>query len=491
MRPFSIILGCLGVFSELLMLTSCGRDVQLAQLTQSTQLAVPTSLATGTFDSSAEQCVGIARDIAEKFACLEGVSATEVSPGAGIPMGIRRFELQFTQPVDHGNARRGTFRQRVVVLHRDESEPVVLQTSGYAIFGVREAAITRVFATNQVQVEHRYFKESRPKALDWTFLDIEQSARDFHAITVALKKIYGGRWVNTGASKGGMTSVFHRWFFPGDVDGTVADVAPLSFSTSDARYTSFVETVGGDQRAQCREDLQSLQRSLLEQRDQIVPKLLGNFEFLGGADVAFEHAVIEAAFVFWQYGNPDHPETGCAAIPKQGSARENLDFLNKINKIENYESSSIQEFLPYYYQAATQLGNPGNSLTHVSHLLRHEFTIDQYTPRAVDYTYSNAAMVKLDRWVRQKAKSLMFVYGELDPWTAGAFPAGAARRDNFKFTVPGGNHGAKFTDLTDSDRSRAVAVLERWLGKAPVAGKLNTESDDTLEALEMRARRKL
>lgn len=165
-----------------------------------------------------QQCLSRASDIVEKLACLDGVKAKEVTPGNGIPAGVRQFELRFTQPVDHNSRQNGTFEQRVVLLHRSESEPMVLQTSGYSIFGIREAAITRMFATNQIQVEHRYFRDSRPSANDrgyWGHLDIEQSARDFHAITVALKKIYPARWVNTGASKGGMTSVFHRWFFPG------------------------------------------------------------------------------------------------------------------------------------------------------------------------------------------------------------------------------------------------------------------------------------
>jgi hypothetical protein len=42
-----------------------------------------------------------------------------------------------------------------------------------------------------------------------------------------------GKWVNTGASKGGMTSVYHRRFFPNDLDANVAYVAPLSYSQED------------------------------------------------------------------------------------------------------------------------------------------------------------------------------------------------------------------------------------------------------------------
>lgn len=436
-------------------------------------------------------CLRRAKDVAGKLKCLDGVQSEEVSSPVGLPAGVRHFELKFTQPVDHKNPESGTFEQRVVLLHRSESEPVVLQTSGYSIFGVREAAITRVFETNQIQIEHRHFKDSVPAPVRWENLDIEQSANDFHAITVALKKIYPGRWVNTGASKGGMTSVYHRWFFPDDLDGTVADVAPLSFSTSDERYIDFVENVGGDKWRDCRLALESMQANLLAHREQLVPQLSGDYSFLNGADVAFEHAVIEASFAFWQYGNPEAPETGCANVPATGTPEEQMAFLEKINSLSNYENSSLMEFLPYYYQAATQLGNPGSSTAHLTRLRKHEFNIDQYTPRGARYTYSNAAMRAVEEWVRNDAQSIMFVYGELDPWTAGAFPAARADRDNHSFMVPGGNHGSKFTLLPEQAKKRATEVLARWLGKQPSASAMAAELHGTLDELELKARRRL
>ncbi|MEY4632522.1 MAG: hypothetical protein RIQ81_2642 [Pseudomonadota bacterium] len=456
-----------------------------------TAIALPAitlpALAGNAVDEAA--CLDGASDIADKLACLDGVESREQTP-TGLPAGVRHFELKFTQPVDHNDTGSPTFTQRVVVLHRDEAEPVVLQTSGYSIFGVREAAITKVFETNQVQVEHRHFKDSVPAPVQWENLDIEQSAKDFHAITVALKKIYRANWVNTGASKGGMTSVFHRWFFPDDVNGTVADVAPLSFSTSDERYISFVEQVGGERWKKCRQALEQLQVALLENREKLVPKMSGDYSFLGGADIAFEHAVIESPFIFWQYGNPEAPGKGCKDIPVKGNPEEQFAFLEAINTLSNYQSGSIAEFLPYFYQAATELGNPGNSTAHLQHLRKHDFTIDQYTPRDVRYAYSNAAMRDLERWIKEEAQSIMFVYGELDPWTAGAFPAGRSDRDNMTLMVPGGNHGAKFTLLANGDRRRAETTIGRWLGKQAVPARAKSELIGTLDELEFRIRKR-
>ena len=69
-------------------------------------------------------------------------------------------------------------------------------------------------------------------------------AADEHAIVTALKTIYTGPYLSTGASKGGMTAVFYRRFYPDDVVGTVPYVAPLSFAAPDERYAAFLDSVG-------------------------------------------------------------------------------------------------------------------------------------------------------------------------------------------------------------------------------------------------------
>jgi hypothetical protein len=249
--------------------------------------------------------------------------------------------------------------QRLVLIHRDESEPMVLQTSGYSIFSIGQSTITSMFRTNQIQVEHRFFRESGPAKKDWLKLDIKQSADDFHAVTVALKQIYQKRWVNTGASKGGMTSVYHRRFYPNDLDGTLADVAPLSFSNEDHRYSAFVEKIGGDTYKQCRENFKTIQTKLLEDRKNFVPNIKGTFNQLGSADVGFEQNVLEALFIFFQY-TPVDSSDGCNGIPVKGSTEEMYEFLQNANSISDYSDEGMDEFIPYFFQSAYQLDWPLN-----------------------------------------------------------------------------------------------------------------------------------
>lgn len=441
-----------------------------------------------------EQCIASSTKIEQKLRCLHGLKIASVSD-VDLKSGYRTFDLKFTQPVDHSNPASGIFTQRLVLLHRGEAEPMILQTSGYSIFGISQTVMTSLFATNQIQVEHRFFSDSKPEVMDWSKLDIKQSADDFHAITVAFKKIYGARWVNTGSSKGGMTSIYHRRYYPKDLDGTVANVAPLSFSTSDKRYVDFVDNVGGAEYKTCRENFKKMQISLLKNRSLITPTLSGSFQQLGSVDVAFEHSVIESMFYFWQYGNPDDPYRGCKAIPAEGTVQQMLTFLQSTASISDYSDEGLSKFIPYFYQAATQLGNPDNFTSHLEAQRLYDFKVDQYTPKGVNYTYSNSAMHDVDQWVRSEGDKILFIYGQFDPWTAGEFPVSETGKDVYKYFVPKGNHGANLSKLPPAEISLAVNMLANWLGKKPVftvstLNSVGARSMKTLEALEFSVRQR-
>lgn len=439
--------------------------------------ATPTELA----------CIQKTKKVVDKLKCLDSVSTVKENKTAS----PKHIEIFFKQPVNHFDPSDGTFLQRLVLIHKSENEPMVLQTSGYSIFGVWESVLTQLFETNQIQVEHRFFSQSKPASLDWSKLDIRQSAEDFHRITTAFKQIYPKNWVGTGASKGGMTSIYHRYFYPNDLDGTVADVAPLSFSTTDQRYVRFVDEVGGEAYRECREKMKAWQMGMLQDRALFIPKITGDYTHLGSNDVAFEHAVIEAAFYFWQYGDPDSKKIGCSAIPIQGTTEERFGFLNELASLkDNYSDQAISKFMPYFFQAATELGCPDNLVDHLQHLRKYEFSIDQYTPKNTKYKYSNTSMYEVDTWARQSADRILYIYGEFDPWSAGEFPTTETGKDVFKFYVPKGNHGAEVTMLKNAEKKIAMDALTRWFGKAPALTDLSG-IEKNLEQIEFIERRRL
>jgi hypothetical protein len=412
-----------------------------------------------------------ATEIREKLLCIPGLTIVQDMPGTGNAAGYRRFDLRIDQLVDHDNPAGPHFQQQLTLLHRDEAAPVVLASSGYSISrGTNE--LSRTFNANVLQVEHRYFSPSIPAApVDWKYLTIKQSAGDYHVITQAFKTIYKGKWVNTGASKGGMTSVYHRRFHPNDLDATVAYVAPLSYGLEDARYVEFVKKVGGDMWASCRDKLNELQKTVLTRRAEVEPRMTESYAALGGPPVALEHALLEMPFTFWQYQSPTGQMYNCDNVPAADAPIATLySWFRSVSYLSNFSDMGFQSFTPYYYQATFQLGAPGVENAHIASLLLHWDTYkpSHYIPKGVEVPAFDAeAMVDVQNWVKTEAKTIMFIYGEYDPWTSGKFEIGPTG-DNHLFMAPAANHGANLARLTDADRGAALTILQNWLGVPPV-----------------------
>jgi hypothetical protein len=263
-----------------------------------------------------------------------------------------------------------------------------------------------------------------------------------------------------------MTAVYHRRFFPDDVDGTVAYVAPISFGAPDDRYQPFFDTVGT---AACRQDLEAFQRDALERRSAMLSRIDADaqqsgytYERIGGSEMAFEGAVTELLWAFWQYGGL----SDCAGIPAASATDDEVySFLEQVSGVSFYADFVIGYFEPYFYQAAAELGYPSVPFDHIADLLEFE-TIDvmpSLLPSGVTVTHDPAAMDDVQSWVSTQGSELLFVYGEYDPWSGGAFELGQAS-DSFRLVVPQGNHGAGIGDLAPEDRTIALDALERWTG---------------------------
>ena len=171
-----------------------------------------------------------------------------------------KYVTYFTQPIDHDHPELGNFRQRVVVSHVGFDRPTVIVTEGYgAAYALNpryREELSRMFNTNMIFVEYRYFLESTPEPRDWKYLTAESSADDLHAIRNAFKTIYPGKWIATGISKGGQTTMLYRTFYPDDVDISVPYVGPLCYGVEDGRHEPFLRQVGTAEERKKIEDFQ-------------------------------------------------------------------------------------------------------------------------------------------------------------------------------------------------------------------------------------------
>ncbi|WP_327104996.1 S28 family serine protease [Nonomuraea glycinis] len=442
------------------------RSLSLAALAAS--MAVVTALGLQPLPAAAEPAapasVVVRDDLLDKLTAIPGLTVVSESQ----PAGYRFFVLSFTQPVDHRHPRRGAFEQRLTLLHRSADAPVVLYTGGYGL-PVNPTASrtepTQLVDGNQVSVEHRFFRSSRPAPADWDDLTIWQEATDEHRIVQALKTVYSGRWIQTGASKGGMTSVYHRRFYPGDVDGVVAYVAPNDpRNPQDHRYDRFFARVGS---ASCRAALDGVQREALKRRARMVALLEADaarngYTFartLGSADRSFEMTILDTVWAFWQYST----EADCAAVPPVTATDEELyAWIDGVAFFGFYTDQGLDYYTPYYYQAATQLGWPDLEFRHLRGLVRHRglYQPNSVLPAELRSRHDPGPMLDVDHWVRTRSERILFVYGENDPWSAERFTP--SRRDSALYVAPGANHGANIARLSEADRAAATDTLRRW-----------------------------
>ncbi|MGX7759277.1 S28 family serine protease [Streptomyces angustmyceticus] len=412
-------------------------------------------------------------DIKDRILSIRGMSLVEEKPVDG----YRFFVLNYTQPIDHRHPSKGTFQQRLTLLHKSVDRPTVFFTSGYNVNTTpSRSEPTKIIDGNQVSLEYRYFTPSRPSPTDWKKLDIRQAADDQHRLFTALHRIYDKNWIDTGGSKGGMTATYYRRFHPHDMNGTVAYVAPNDVrNDEDSAYDRFFKTVGT---ARCRADLAAIEREALVRRKEMVARFQEwadkekqTFKTVGSADRAYEVMVTDLVFGFWQYQPAD---TACAEVPKPGVSTDDLwKWMDKVGGFDSYTDQGMEPYTPYYYQAGTQLGEPGYRYPQLAGLLKYPGINNSrsFVPKDIPMRFDKRAMPDIDHWVRHHANRMMFVNGQWDPWSSEHFEVGRGARDSYVFTVPGGNHGSNIAKLPEADRTKATAELLDWAGvQAPGGG---------------------
>lgn len=281
-----------------------------------------------------------ATDIKDRLLSIPGMSLIEEKPYPG----YRYFVLNYTQPVDHRHPSAGTFQQRITVLHKDVSRPTVFYTGGYNVStNPSRREPTQIVDGNQVSMEYRYFTPSRPSPADWSKLDIWQAASDQHRIFTALKPIYTKNWIATGGSKGGMTATYFERFYPRDMDGVVAYVAPNDVvNDQDAAYDRFFATVGTEE---CRDRLNAVQREALVRRAALEEKYAAyaaengyTFTTIGSLDRAYEAVVLDYVWGFWQYSLL----SDCETIPANAATATDDEIWTSVDTISGFSAYTDQ-----------------------------------------------------------------------------------------------------------------------------------------------------
>lgn len=376
------------------------------------------------------------------------------------------YELRIKQPLDHTDPSKGYFYQKAYLHHRDMDQPTVIVTEGYTCRRHKLYEVTEILQANQLHIEHRYFGESMPDSLDYDYLNLEQATADYHHIRTLFDEIYAGKWLSTGISKGGATTIFYKYLYPADVDVAVPYVAPINDEYEEDRIYTFLDTVGT---AECRKKLLDVQRRVLKNRDQVMP-LIKYFAKGAGAkytylqfEEAFEYAVLEYPFSFWQWG------ASCEDIPDNSTdLDELLDHFLAVSDVTFFADGAMEAYASHYYQSAEEFGYYGYETDELAGLIKmfppNSRPHAAFTPGKMTVDFDDRLLKGLHKWLKKDAHQMIYLYGANDTWTASAVPKND-KVDAVWFFMEGKSHGdARIKNMTAAELELLNASLERWLG---------------------------
>lgn len=403
-----------------------------------------------------------AADPAQLIAGLDGVVGIEAVPQNevdenGEPQFCYRYKyvVTFRQPLDWNDPSAGTFDQRVLVGINDLSAPNVAETQGYFIpekkFGNDPRLdLEKILDGNYFEIEHRFFGGSKPEGLSnddtalWEYLTTYNAASDQNRIISELKKVFTGKWVSTGRSKGGLTANMLSMYYPDAVDLTVSCVAPLCDQIDGRFYRFTYEEASSALYGEKERDLMTdFQIEALIRRDELMPLFKAYMEeekatFRAQAtdDVLFDVCVLETAVATWQYAQEFDKVESCLAMPENtdDEKTEKLKAMMEIIKIAGLEVDTSSPHFPYFVQAGKELGNYFYDFSFLRQALRDRgMDPDAYLAVREDHVYSAADLVltdaqkeafrydgmmneRLKEWAETTDSRVIMIYGSSDPW---------------------------------------------------------------------------
>lgn len=394
------------------------------------------------------------------------------------------YEFWFEQPVDHTDLSKGTFKQKVLLGHKQNDAPVVAELEGYQIGSGKEGELAALFKANQLTIEHRFFDQSVPQGgIPWEYLTIRQAAADHHEIIQAIKQVLypASVWISTGISKGGQTTIFHRYFYPEDVEISVPYVAPLNLSYVDPRLEKFLGKLGNAKAKGMGElfawddlnaphwAIRDFQLLCFKNQNTLVPFLKKlaeergyTYETVGGIERALQLLILEYPFAFWQWGHSP------ADIPDEESSdwEEIFTHLTAVSTPEFFEDKYIVRMQPFFYAALTETGMYNYNIRPFKKYLdkdKKDIDFSFAMPAGIEKKAFNAAQMEaINKWLQTDAEKMLFVYGGSDPWYA----TGVDLKSNWKcrkYVKGDMSHSCRIKDFDPVSREDLLDTLKEWM----------------------------
>lgn len=404
-------------------------------------------------------------ELQKQLQSLAGISDVKPLKSEAYP---EKYVFFINQALDPHHPEAGSFRQRVILSHVGFNRPTVLVTEGYAAHYATspryQEELSKLFNANLVFVEYRYFGESIPEPCNWDYLTVKNSLYDLHHVTTTLKQLYSQKWISTGISKGGQTTMFYRTYFPDDVDISVPYVAPLNRSLEDGRHEPFLaEQVST---AENRKRVQDFQLEVLKRKEKLLPLFEKHckdkgYTFRIPLAEVYDFNTLEYSFALWQWGTP------LTEIPPL-QADDKTIFNHFIAICEPDYFSEQSPYPSFNVQAAKELGYYGYDIKPFKKYLTIKTSKD-YLRKVMlpaelsGIRFDSTLYNKVVKFLKENDPEMIYIYGGDDPWTASGVTWLKNKKNIKVYVLPGGNHRTRISSFDTKTQEEIKTQIGDWL----------------------------
>lgn len=312
-------------------------------------------------------------------------------------------------------------------------------------------------------MEYRYFLESTPEPKDWQYLTAENSADDLHAVRNAFKSIYPGKWIATGISKGGQTTLLYRTFYPDDVDISMPYVAPLCYGAEDGRHEPFLRKVSTPED---RKRIEDFQLEVLKRKAALLPRFEKYCDEKDSSSVRplKRYTTIACWSILLPFGSGELPS---AASPATTASDDEI-FAHLLNISNPDYFIADSPTASFFVQAARELGYYGYDTKPFKKYLSIQSSKD-YLHRLMlpeelkDMPFDKTLSKKITKFLKENDPKMIFIYGQNDPWTAAGVTWLKGKKNIHVFVEPGGSHRARIGTLPEEEKKQVMELINEWL----------------------------
>lgn len=372
------------------------------------------------------------------------------------------YELLIDQPLDHFASTSKVFKQRIFIGLRSTDSTTVMDTDGYGIPYASQSNFKHELATlvnaNLVVIEHRFFGQSVPDTLAYSCLTVEQAAADDHAIKLLLAKLFKGKWISTGISKGGQAALAYKLYYPNDVSATVVYGTAVKKALTETKIDSMLNYLS---QSDCGKKLNAFQLQCFKQK-AILAKLFNDYvirnqlELALSSEQCLDYMLLELPFSFWQQG------IACATLPNENENVEaNLNFVMKVVPPSFYSTATMNKLKAAFYMNYHQLGYYEYNLEKFKPFLSADnYSNKKFCPALPGISFDDKYLKMLSSFLNtENAKSIVFIYGENDPWSA-MQSVGKAQ----KIIIKEGSHKSRIANMDTKQQTSLLQQLSLPLG---------------------------